>query len=66
MWREGRETSDYQISGLLPRLFVRKGQLRFEVSGLVTERDMFAHAVIVLSHDVTRLATDLITRMYIV
>ena len=44
-----------------PGIWFARAELRFEVSGVMSERERFAHAVNALSQDATRLVTDLIT-----
>ena len=44
-----------------PAIWFARAELRFEVSGIMSERERFAHAVNALSQEATRLVTDLIT-----
>ena len=44
-----------------PAIWFARAELRFEVAGILTEREKFAHAVNALSQEATRLVTDLIT-----
>ena len=44
-----------------PTIWFERAELSFEVSGIMTERERFAHAVNALSQDAMHLVTDLIT-----
>ena len=46
-----------------PAIWFARAELRFEVSGIMSERERFAHAVNTLSQDATCLVTDLITAL---
>ena len=43
-----------------PAIWFARAELRFEVAGILSEREKFAHAVNALPQDATRLVTDLI------
>lgn len=46
--------------GAAPEIWFARVELRFELCGIVTEREKFAHIVNALTQDATRLVTDLI------